>query len=62
LVLADGRKKKMNGHLVLFIAALIAAAAAGLGFPTRTASEGCPPRVVLTQATVQASPVSKERC
>jgi hypothetical protein len=38
----------MIGHIALFIAALVAAAAAALGFPSRTESERCP-------AAVQAS-------
>jgi hypothetical protein len=52
----------MTGHLVLFIAALVAAAAAALGFPSRTASEGCPARVVLAHSAVQVSAGSKEGC
>jgi hypothetical protein len=31
--------EKMIGHVVLFIAALVAAAAAALGFPSPTASD-----------------------
>ena len=38
----------MIGHIALFVAALVAAAAAALGFPSRTESEACP-------AAVQAS-------
>ena len=32
--------RRMIGHFVLFIAALVAAATAALGFPSSTASEG----------------------
>jgi hypothetical protein len=35
----------MIGHIALFIAALVAAAAAALGFPSRTESERCPAAV-----------------
>lgn len=45
----------MIGHFVLFIAALVTAATAALGFPSSTASEGCATRVVLTQSAVQRS-------
>jgi hypothetical protein len=54
--------EKMTGHLVLFIAVLVAAATAALSFPSRTASEGCPARVVLAHSAVQASVGSKENC
>lgn len=35
----------MIGHITLFIAALVAAAAVALGFPSRTQSERCPAAV-----------------
>ncbi len=45
----------MIGHFVLFIAALVTATTAALGFPSSTASEGCPTRAVVTQSAVQTS-------
>ena len=45
----------MIGHFVLFLAALVTAATAALGFPSSTASEGCATPVVLTQSAVQRS-------
>jgi hypothetical protein len=35
----------MIGHIALFIAALVAASVAALGFPSRTESETCPAAV-----------------
>ena len=35
----------MIGHVAIFIAAFLAAAAAALGFPSRTESEACPAAV-----------------
>jgi len=52
----------MIGHVVLFIAALVAAASAALAFPRATASEGCTPRVVLSHSAVETLAVSKAGC
>jgi hypothetical protein len=45
----------MIGHVALFMATFVGAAAVALGFPSRTGSEACPARIVSSQAAVQPS-------
>jgi hypothetical protein len=45
----------MIGHIALFVAALVAAAAGALGFPSRTGTEACLAQVVLSQTAVRTS-------
>jgi hypothetical protein len=47
--------EKMIGHAALFIAALVTSAAAVLGLPPSTASEGCATRLALSQPTARMS-------
>jgi hypothetical protein len=45
----------MIGHGTIFIAALVTSAAAALGLPPSTASEGCATRLALSQPTARMS-------
>ena len=45
----------MMGHAALFTAALVTSAAAALGLPPTTASEGCTTRLTLSQPTARMS-------
>lgn len=45
----------MIGPVVLFVAAFVTAAAAALGFPSRTGTEGCTARVVSSKTAVRTS-------
>jgi hypothetical protein len=45
----------MIGHVALFTAAFVAAAAAALGAPARTGSESCPAPVASSRAVVRTS-------
>src|SRR5262249_56788829 len=48
----QGGEKAMIGHVALFVAALVAAAAGALGFPSRTGTEGCLAQVVSSPTAV----------